>query len=97
MVTRTFDKDPRRTDGTFNSGQTEYIVIGGPDLRGIAKEVAERKNFRIYTDNQVPVLWYSCSSSISDQREFLISNVVRLQQLEVHSTHSNSEVLQDEE
>ena len=71
-LTRTFDKDPRKPGGKLELGTMKYIVIGGPDMRDMAVEEADRKNSRWYTDSQVPIVWYSCGGGLVNQREVLI-------------------------
>jgi len=76
VATRTFDIDPRLPNGSFQTGTTNKIVIGNSDVRHMAKEEPEIKNPRIYTDAQVPVLWYSINGSLVEQRDFLIYEIL---------------------
>jgi len=75
VVTRTFDLDPRKADGTFNTNQSKFVVLGGMEVRNIAKADPE-KNLGFYTDEQVPILWYACSGSVADQRDILVYEIL---------------------
>ena len=76
VATRTFDIDPRLSNGSFQTGTTSKIVIGNSEVRNMAKEEPEIKNPRFYTDAQVPVLWYAINGSLIDQRDFLIYEIL---------------------
>jgi len=63
-------------DGAPTS-QYEYVVIGGREIRAMAKAEPDLRNkHKYFSDEDVPILWYACGGGIVDQKNILLNEVI---------------------
>ena len=68
-----FDANPTSTKAKV----TEYVVLGGRDIKMMAQEAPDLRNRnKYYSDLKVPITWYCVGGSVADQRKFLIHEVI---------------------
>ena len=73
VACRVFDVDPSNAKAKV----TEYVVLGGRDLKQMAQAGPDHRNRSKYlTDIEMPITWYCCGGSIAQQRDFLINKVI---------------------
>jgi len=55
----------------------QYVVLGDFNLREMAQAAPDLRNRNTYlNDLDVPIVWYCCSGSVADQRNFIIGEVI---------------------
>jgi len=55
----------------------KYVVIGGKEIRAMAKAEPDLRNKETYfSDEAVPILWYACGGGILDQKNILLNEVI---------------------
>ena len=70
---RVFDVNP----SSSKARKTEYVVLGGRDLKTMAQAAPDLRNRLTYlSDSDVPITWYCVGGSVADQRNFLICEVI---------------------
>ena len=73
VARRIYDVNPASTRAKV----TEYMVLGGLDLKLMAQAAPDLRNRNRYlSDYDVPITWYCCGGSVADQRNFLIHEVI---------------------
>jgi len=71
---RIFDIDPASSQAKV----IQYVVLGDSNIKEMAQAAPDLRNRATYQhDLDVPILWYCCSGSVADQRNFLIGEVIQ--------------------
>jgi len=71
---RIFDIDPASSQAKV----IQYVVLGDSNIKEMAQAAPDLRNRATYqADLDVPILWYCCSGSVADQRNFLIGEVIQ--------------------
>jgi len=70
---RIFDIDPASSQAKV----IQYVVLGDSHIKEMAQAAPDLRNRATYqSDLDVPIVWYCCSGSVADQRNFLIGEVI---------------------
>ena len=63
-------------DGKLTS-KYKYVVIGGKEIKAMAKAEPDLRNkHKYFSDQDVPILWYACGGRIADQKDILLNEVI---------------------
>lgn len=70
---RIWYKDPRSLNSKDTAG---HVVLGGTNVKYLARMDPEKKNKNYLTKNLAPVCWYLVEGIIRAQKEFLIAKII---------------------
>ena len=69
IIHRIYDREP--------TSKYKYVVIGGKEIRAMAKAEPDLRNkHKYFSDEDVPILWYACGGGIVDQKNILLNEVI---------------------